>query len=99
MLRTKLAPNSRSFWNIIHCDLQLLIGLLVLMTVGLATIYSAGGQDMDLIQRQLTRLGLALGVMMVVAQIPPMVFSGFVTKNRTVLKIEKGSDHASDRAD
>lgn len=29
------------------------------------------------------------------AQIPPQVFSGFVTKNRTVLKIEKGAKEAS----
>ena len=29
------------------------------------------------------------------AQIPPQVFSGFVTKNRTVLKIEKGAEEAS----
>ena len=29
------------------------------------------------------------------AQIPPQVFSGFVTKNRTVLKIEKGHDSSA----
>jgi len=74
MLRTKLASNSRSFWNRIHCDGMLLSGLLVLMVVGLITIYSAGGQDIGLIQRQLTRLALALGVMLVVAQIPPMAY-------------------------
>lgn len=53
---------------------MLLSGLLVLMVVGLITIYSAGGQDIGLIQRQLTRLALALGVMLVVAQIPPMAY-------------------------
>jgi rod shape determining protein RodA len=74
MLRTKLASNSRSFWNRIHCDGTLLLGLLVLMVVGLITIYSAGGQDIGLIQRQLTRLALALGVMLVVAQVPPMAY-------------------------
>jgi|TARA_R110000868_G_scaffold13354_7_gene62499 rod shape determining protein RodA len=74
MLRTKLAFNNRSFLNRIHCDGVLLLGLLVLMAVGLVTIYSAGGQDIGLIQRQVTRLGLALGVMLVVAQIPPMAY-------------------------
>ena len=74
MLRTKLAPNNRSFLNRIHCDGLLLLGLLVLMMVGLVTIYSAGGQDLGLIQRQITRLALALGVMFVVAQIPPMAY-------------------------
>jgi rod shape determining protein RodA len=44
------------------------------MAVGLLTIYSAGGQDMALIQRQLTRLGLALCVMLVVAQVPILAY-------------------------
>ena len=74
MLRTKLAFSNRSFCNRVHCDGILLFGLLVLMVVGLFTIYSAGGQDIGLIQRQLTRLALALGVMLVVAQIPPMAY-------------------------
>ena len=69
MLRTKLDTHQRSFLNKIHCDGMLLFGLLVLMAVGLIPIYSAGGQDMALIQRQLVRLGLALVVMLVVAQI------------------------------
>ena len=74
MLRTKLDPNKRTFLNRIHCDGPLLVGLLVLMAVGLITIYSAGGQDWQLIDRQLVRLGLALGVMLVVAQIPPLAY-------------------------
>jgi len=74
MLRTKLDSSNRSFWNRMHCDGTLLLGLIVLMFVGLVTIYSAGGQDIGLIQRQLTRLALALGVMLVVAQIPPMAY-------------------------
>ncbi|GAC26451.1 rod shape-determining protein RodA [Paraglaciecola mesophila] len=74
MLRTKLDPNKRSMLNRIHCDGPLLIGLLALMAVGLVTIYSAGGQDWQLIDRQLIRLGLALGVMLAVAQIPPLAY-------------------------
>ncbi len=70
MLRTKLLPNERSFLSKIHCDGPLLLGLLVLMAVGLFTIYSAGGQDIQLIQRQLVRLGVAMGVMLVIAQVP-----------------------------
>ncbi|MFT6897516.1 MAG: rod shape determining protein RodA [Paraglaciecola sp.] len=74
MLRTKLNPNQRSLLNRIHCDGPLMAGLLILMVVGLFTIYSAGGQDLALIQRQLIRLGLAIGVMMVVAQIPLLAY-------------------------
>lgn len=74
MLRTKLTPNKRTMLNKVHCDGPLLAGLLILMIVGLLTIYSAGGQELGLIQRQLIRLGVALGVMFVVAQIPPMTY-------------------------
>ncbi|MDU0355464.1 rod shape-determining protein RodA [Paraglaciecola aquimarina] len=74
MLRTKLSPNSRSLLNRIHCDGPLLLGLIVLMAVGLVTIYSAGGQDMQLILRQVIRLGIALGVMLLVAQVPTLTY-------------------------
>jgi len=74
MLRTAIEPNKRSLLNRIHCDGPLLLGLLLLMAVGLLTIYSAGGENLDLIQRQLTRLGLALVVMFIMAQVPILVY-------------------------
>ena len=74
MLRIKFSSDNSSFLRRIHCDGPLLFGLFLLMAVGLVTIYSAGGQDMDLIQRQLVRLGLALLVMLVVAQVPPLTY-------------------------
>jgi len=57
--------------DFIHLDLPLLIGLLLLCGFGLAILYSASGQDMGQIQRQLIRLGLAFLVMLIVAQIHP----------------------------
>ncbi len=74
MLRTKINPNQQSILSRMHIDGLLLIGLLTLMGVGLVTIYSAGGQDLALIQRQLIRLGLALVVMFVMAQIPILAY-------------------------
>ncbi|MFT5312789.1 MAG: rod shape determining protein RodA, partial [Paraglaciecola sp.] len=74
MLRTTLEPNKRGILTRMHCDGPLLLGLLLLMTVGLITIYSAGGEDLDLIQRQLTRLGLALLVMFLLAQVPVLIY-------------------------
>lgn len=74
MLRTTLEPYNRSLLNRMHCDGPLLLGLILLMAVGLLTIYSAGGEDIDLIQRQLTRLGLALVVMFVLAQVPILAY-------------------------
>jgi rod shape determining protein RodA len=70
-----MAENEKnSIWQRLHIDLPLLTSLLVLMVCGLAVIYSAGGQDIDLITRQVTRLGIAITVMFAVAQIPPTLY-------------------------
>ncbi|MEJ2308134.1 MAG: rod shape-determining protein RodA [Gammaproteobacteria bacterium] len=55
----------------LHIDLPLFTGLLLLCAFGLAVLYSAGGNDLGLLKRQLLHLGLAFGVMLAVAQIPP----------------------------
>jgi rod shape determining protein RodA len=54
-----------------HLDWPLLGGLLLLSCVGLVVLYSASGQDLEHVWRQIVRLGLAFGVMFGVAQIPP----------------------------
>lgn len=74
MLRTKMDHNQQSWLAKIHIDGLLLIGLILLMAVGLVTIYAAGGQDWGLVKRQLVRLGIALCVMLFVAQIPPLAY-------------------------
>ncbi|MCU4675440.1 rod shape-determining protein RodA [Catenovulum sp. 2E275] len=63
-----------NIWQKIHIDRPLLAGLLTLSIVGLFIIYSASGQDWDLIIRQLTRLGISLGVMFAIAQVPPSFY-------------------------
>lgn len=55
----------------LHIDLPLLCGLLALSAVGLVVLYSAGGQDDEMVMRQGVRLGIAFGVMFVVAQLTP----------------------------
>ncbi|MDC0602473.1 rod shape-determining protein RodA [Aliiglaciecola sp.] len=74
MLRTKLEPNKQSLLHRLHIDGPLLLGLLALMSVGLVTIYSAGGQDIALIQRQIIRLGVAMMVMFFLAQVPVLAY-------------------------
>lgn len=64
----------RTFLEKLHIDWPLLLSLLMLMTLGLFVIYSAGGQDMALVTRQIIRLGIGLGVMFFVAQIPPLFY-------------------------
>jgi rod shape determining protein RodA len=55
----------------LHIDIPLLAGLLMLCAFGLAILYSASGQDLGAVERQLVRLGLAFGLMFAVAQISP----------------------------
>jgi len=54
-----------------HIDWPLFVGLIVLSAFGLTVLYSASGQDLDMLTRQCVRLGLAYGVMLVIAQIAP----------------------------
>ena len=61
----------RSIWQRIHLDPWLLGMLLVLMLAGLVVLYSAGGQSLDLVIAQALRFGVALVVMVVVAQFSP----------------------------
>jgi len=63
---------SRRGWQYrLHLDAPLLIALIAVSTLGLTVLYSAGGGDIDLVKRQLVRLGIAFTGMLVVAQFPP----------------------------
>lgn len=55
----------------IHVDIPLLTGLLLLSAVGLIVLYSAGGQNLAVLGRQLIRLALAFTVMLALAQVHP----------------------------
>jgi len=63
---------SRRGWqHSLHLDAQLLFSLIGLSALGLVVLYSAGGGDIDLVERQLIRLGIAFTGMFAVAQVPP----------------------------
>lgn len=62
---------SHSLLRRFHLDPPLLGALLVLAAAGLFIIYSASGQDMAMIWRQLTRLAVSFGVMLLLAQVSP----------------------------
>ena len=61
----------RSLSQRLHLDIPLLFGLVLMCGIGLMVLYSAGGQDVNLIYRQATRMGLAILLMVMVAQISP----------------------------
>lgn len=60
----------RSLLNRLHLDGWLLFFLLCLMGVSLVVVYSASGQSAPMMERQMVRLALALGVTVLLAQIP-----------------------------
>jgi rod shape determining protein RodA len=55
----------------LHIDLPLLTSLLLLAAIGLAVLYSAGDQNMILLQKQMIRLGLGFFFMLLLAQLHP----------------------------
>ncbi|MEE8320569.1 MAG: rod shape-determining protein RodA [Gammaproteobacteria bacterium] len=55
----------------LHIDLPLLAGLLILCSIGLVILYSAGGQEREIIIRQVFRMGVAFLFMFIIAQFPP----------------------------
>ncbi len=55
----------------LHIDLPLLVLVLLVCALGLVVLYSAVDGNPDRFTSQVTRLGLAFGVMFVIAQVPP----------------------------
>ena len=75
LLERKAAPlgNAARIMRRLNVDGQLLGGLLLICGLGLVVLYSAVGEDMDLLLQQCVRLGVAIAGMFVVAQLPPDV--------------------------
>jgi len=72
VVSTSRGDASQRGWQFrLHIDAPLLIALIGISTIGLLVLYSAGGSDMDLIRRQLLRLGIAFTAMFAVAQVTP----------------------------
>jgi rod shape determining protein RodA len=63
--------SNRDWQHILHFDAALLFGLLAISALGLFVLYSSAGGDNQLVMRQIVRLGIAFGGMVVVAQLRP----------------------------
>jgi rod shape determining protein RodA len=63
--------DQRTLAQRLHMDIPLLLGLLLLSGIGLAVLYSAGGQDTNLLVRQGIRLAIAFTALFVLAQVSP----------------------------
>lgn len=63
--------SKRDWQHILHFDAALLFGLLAISALGLFVLYSSAGGDNQLVIRQILRLGIAFGGMVVAAQLRP----------------------------
>lgn len=59
----------RLYIQLFHLDKPLLLGLFTLSCFGLVTLYSAAGQDLDMVLRQAMRIGMGFGILILLAQI------------------------------
>lgn len=64
-------PKKQKFFDRIHLDPLLILGVLLVVFLGLITVYSASGGDLQVTKQQGIKALLAFGAMLVVAQIPP----------------------------
>lgn len=69
--RSPASNNHRDNWQRLHLDPLLLLALLALLIFGLTILYSASGQDVQVVAAQGMRLLLGLVAMFVMAQIAP----------------------------
>lgn len=61
----------RRFLFRFHIDLPLWIGIILLSTIGMVVLYSAGDQNIELLNRQFARLFIASILMIAIAQVNP----------------------------
>lgn len=61
----------------LHIDIPLFLGLCLTALLSFIILYSAGGQDMDVLMRQAARIGLAFGLMTALAHVNPYQFKRY----------------------
>jgi rod shape determining protein RodA len=66
--------SGRSIWQRMNIDVTMLLLLLLLCAGGLFILYSASGQNMGMVYRQMVYLGLGFFIMLVIAQVDPRWF-------------------------
>ncbi len=65
---------SSSLWSRMHIDLPFLIGIIALLAYSVLVVWSASGQNIDMIIRKISQIAIGLTVMLTLAQIPPRVY-------------------------
>ena len=63
-----------NFLRKLHVDIPLFVTLVLISILSFVILYSAGGQDLDVLIRQATRVALAFGLMILLAHVEPYQF-------------------------
>lgn len=66
-----------SFWSQIYIDFSLLLCILALLGYSMIILWSASGQNIDMMERRLIQIAMGLAVMFVMAQIPPRIYESW----------------------
>lgn len=72
-----MAFTNARLWKLTHIDVLLMGSLLILMAGGLIVLYSASGQQIETVERQVLRLGLGFLICIALAQLPPKYMKRF----------------------
>lgn len=64
----------RTIWQTLHLDLPLLLLLLAITIIGFFILYSASNQQLSMVIQEIIHIGLALILMIVIAQLPPYIY-------------------------
>lgn len=69
--RRAISFTNARLWLLVHVDILLIGSLLLLISGGLVVLYSASGQDVAMVERQVFRLAVGMFVCLLLAQLPP----------------------------
>ncbi len=61
----------------LHIDIPLFLGLVLMSCLSLVVLYSASGQDTAILLRQVVRMGVAFGLMILLAHVEPNQFKRY----------------------
>src|SRR3989338_7726 len=73
--RKQSGTQYRTLLQVLHIDITLLLSVVLLMTVGLFILYSASNQSSAIFSQGIMHIGLALLIMIVLAQLSPITYS------------------------
>jgi len=70
LARSHAHKERQSFWWRIHLDWPLMLGILMMVSFGLFVLFSASGENIPMIKRQIFSLVISFTILLIIAQIP-----------------------------